>query len=65
MKRQILLRKKALRELILWLEMIENEEDIDHGIVSLFLHLHHVAQNFANINNTDQTFLDLEKKYIF
>ena len=34
MKCQILLRKKALHELILWLETIENEEDIDRGMVS-------------------------------
>ena len=45
MKCQILIRKKVLNELILWLETIENEEDIDHGMVSLFHHLHHVTQN--------------------
>ena len=39
MKCQVLLRKKALHELILWLETIENEEDIDHGMVLLFRHL--------------------------
>ena len=36
MKCQILLQKKALHELMLWLETIENEEDIDHGMVLLF-----------------------------
>ena len=55
-KCQILPRKKALHELILWLETIENEYDIDHGMVSLFCHLHHVTQNRANLNNTDQIF---------
>ena len=57
MKCQILLQKKALRELIWRIKTIENEEYIDHGMVSLFCHLHHVTQNFKNINNTDQTSL--------
>ena len=65
MKCQILLQKKSLHELILWLETIENEEDIDRGMVSLFLHLHHVTQNYANINNTDQNFLDFSNKHLF
>ena len=56
MKCQILLRKNLLNELILWLETIENEEDVDHGMVSLFRHLHNVTQNCANLNNTDQNF---------
>ena len=65
-KLQILLQKKALNELTLWLEKIENKEDIDHGMVSLFCHLHHVTQNFANINNnTDQNFLDFANKHLF
>ena len=50
MKCKILLREKSLHELILWLETIENEEDIDHGMVSLFRHLHHIIQNCANLN---------------
>ena len=33
MKCQILHQKKTLHELVLWLETIENEEDIDHGMV--------------------------------
>ena len=57
--------KKVLHELILWLETIENEEDIYHGMVSLFLHLHHNTQNCANINNTNQTLLDFENEHIF
>ena len=65
MKYQLLIRKKALHELILWLEIIENEGDIDHGMVSLFRHLYHVTQNCANLNNTDQIFLHLAKKHIF
>ena len=65
MKFQILLRKKALHELILWLETMEIEEDIDHGMVSLFCHLHHVTQNCANINNTDQFFFDFTNKHLF
>ena len=65
MKCQILLLKKALHELILWLETIQNEEDIDHGMVSLFRHLHHVTQNCANLNNTDQMFLDFSKNHLF
>ena len=36
MKCQILIWNKALHELILGLETIENEEDIDNGMVSLF-----------------------------
>ena len=43
----------------------ENEEDIYHGMVSLFLHLHHVTQNCANINNTDQNFPDFTNKHLF
>ena len=65
MKCQILLQKKALHELILWLETIENEEDIDHKMVSLFRHLNHVTQNCANINNTDQMFLDFANNNLF
>ena len=53
MKCQILFRKKALHELILWIKTIENEEDIDHLMVSSFFHLHHVTQNCANLSNTD------------
>ena len=58
MKCQILIQIKALNELMLWLETIENKEDTYHGMVSLFRHLHHVTQNSANINNTDQIFPD-------
>ena len=47
------------------LETIENEENIDHRMVSLFRHLHNVTQNCANINNTDQIFLDFSKKHLF
>ena len=65
MKYQILIQKKALHELILWLETIENEEDIYHGMVSLIRHLHHITQIFANINNNDQIFLDFKNKHIF
>ena len=65
MKRQILLRKKALHELILWIKMIENEKDIDHVMVSLFYHLHNVTQNCANINNNDKNFLDLSTSIYF
>ena len=57
--------KKALYELILWSETIENEEEIDHGMVSLFRHLYHVTQNCANINNTDQILLDFSNKHLF
>ena len=60
MKCQILLQKKALRELMLWLETIKNKEYIDHVMVLLFRYLHHVTQNCANINNTDKNFLDLQ-----
>ena len=48
----------------LWSETIENEEYIDHGIVSLFLHLHHVTPNFANLNNNDQILLDFTNKHL-
>ena len=34
-------------------------------MVSLFRHLHNVTQNCANINNTDQNFLDFSNKYLF
>ena len=37
-----------------WLETIENEEDIDHGMILLFHYLHHVTQNCAKLNNTDK-----------
>ena len=60
MKCQILHQNKALHELILWIKTIENEEDIDHEIVSLLRHLHHVTQNCANLNNNDQIFLGLQ-----
>ena len=59
MKCQILPQKKALHELMLWLETIENEEDIDHEIVLLFHYLHHVTQNCANLTNTEKLFLVL------
>ena len=65
MKCQILLRKKALHELILWLETMENGEDIDHGMVSLLCHLYHVTKTCANLNNTDQIFLDFTNKHLF
>ena len=42
-KCQILPQNKALHELILWLETMENMEDIDHGMVSLCCHLYHVT----------------------
>ena len=56
MKCQILLRKKSLHELTLGIKTIENEENIYHGMVSLFPHLHHVTQNYKNLNNNDQNF---------
>ena len=34
-------------------------------MVSLFCHLHHVTQNCANLNNTDQIFLNFASKHIF
>ena len=49
----------------LWSETIENEEDVDHGMVSFFCHLHHVTQNCANLNNTDQIFLYFANKHLF
>ena len=64
-KCQILLRNKALHELILWLETIENEEDIDNVMVSLFFHLHHVTQNCSNLNNTNHNFPDFKNKHLF
>ena len=65
MKCQILIRNKALHELVLWLEKMESEEDIDHGMISLFCHLHHVTKKFSNLNNTNQNFLDFSNKHIF
>ena len=65
MKCQILLQNKALYELILWLETIKNNEYIDHGMVSLFRHLHHVTQNFANLNNNDQFLPDFTNTHLF
>ena len=62
MKCQILLRKKALHELKLRLETIGNEGYIDHQIVSIFCNLHHITQNYANLNNTDQSLLDFTNK---
>ena len=44
---------------------IENEQYIDHGKVSLFRHLHHVTQNCANLNNTDQNFSPFTNKHLF
>ena len=49
---------------MLWLETVENEEDINHGMVSLFPHLHNVTQNYANLNNTDQISPDFAKKQL-
>ena len=34
-------------------------------MVSLFRHLHHVTQNCANLNNTDQISLDFANKHLF
>ena len=65
MKIQKLLQKKSLHELILWLETVENEEDIYHVMVSLLRHLHHVTPNCANLNNTDQIFPDSALKNLF
>ena len=65
MKCQILIQMKVLNELILWLETTENEEDIDHGMVSSFRHLHHVTQNCVNLNNTEHIFLDFANKHLF
>ena len=65
MKFQILLQNKALHEPILWLETVENEEDIDHKMVLLFRHLHHVTPNCANLNNNYQIFLDFVNKHIY
>ena len=65
MKCPILILKKSLRELVLWLETIENEEDIDHGMVSLFQNLHYATLNCANLNNTDQIFPDFANKHVF
>ena len=44
---------------------MENEEDIDHGMVSLFSQLHRVTQNCANINNTDQISPDFVNMHLF
>ena len=65
MKCQVLIQKKLLHELILWIKKIENEEDIYHGMVSLFFHLHYATQNFSNINNTYQSFPEFANKHIF
>ena len=65
MKCQIWFWKKALHGLILWLEKIEDEEEIDHGMVSLLFHLQHITQNFSNLNNTDQIFPDFAKNHLF
>ena len=45
--------------------MIENEEDNYHGMVSLFFHLCHVAQNCTNLKHTDQKFPNFTNKHIF
>ena len=34
-------------------------------MVPLFRHLHHVTQNCANLNNTDQMLLDFAKEHLF
>ena len=34
-------------------------------MVSLFRQLHHVTQKCANIDNTDQIFLDFSNKHLF
>ena len=34
-------------------------------MVSLFRHLHHVTQNCANLNNTDQISPDFANKHLF
>ena len=64
-KCQILLWKNALHELILCIKTIKNEEYIDHGMVSLFSHLHYVPQTLANLNNTDQNLPDFASKNLF
>ena len=65
MECQIVPQNKALYELMLWLETIENEEDIDHGIVLLFRYLHHIIPNCANLNNTDKFSLVLQTSIYF
>ena len=34
-------------------------------MVSLFCRLHHVSQNFSNLNNTDQISSDFSNKHLF
>ena len=34
-------------------------------MVLLLFHLHHVTQNCANLNNTDQIFFDFSNKHLF
>ena len=65
MECQIVSQKKALYQLMLWLETIENEKHIDHGMVLLFRYLQHVIPNCANLNNTDKTFLGFANKHLF
>ena len=64
-KCQILLLEKTFHELIFWIKMIENEEDIAHAMVSILCHLHDVTKICANINNTDQNFLEISNKNLF
>ena len=65
MEGQIVPQKKALYELMLWLETIENKEHIDHGMVLLFRYLQHVIPNCANLNNTDKVFFGFANKHLF
>ena len=34
-------------------------------MISFFRHLHHVTQNYADLNNTDQNLLGFSNKHIF
>ena len=47
------------------IKTIENEEDIDHEMVSLFFHLHYATQKCTNLNNNDQIFPNFANKHIF
>ena len=66
MKCQVFFRKKALPELIAWVDSIELQyEDMYTPMVDLFRKLSYVVTNLDNLHDDDQRFLDFADEYLF
>eukprot|EP00957_Ditylum_brightwellii_P173229 13187184-Ditylum_brightwellii.AAC.1 len=65
MKCQILLRKKALPELLVWIETINHKEGIYTPMDTLFGKLQEVTTNNDHLNEGDQSLLEFAEKHLF